>query len=163
MRRLLNLVIALVWGCMQVVAFSTSARADERAQAGGILTELSGRWVSTERVTFTNPSRAGSSFFLNIVIAKDGTFQGTWDAYACLSYPGPYSTVTISCSRAQRPAKARGKFDVTARRGEIELDQLGRTSFAYTLGAELLLELPKDWLKQGDAVLYTSKLARPSK
>ena len=163
MRRHLKLVIALVCGCMQVVAFSTSARADERAQAGGIVTQLSGRWVSTEHVTFTNPSRAGSSFFLNIVIAKDGTFQGTWDAYSCISYPGPYSTMTISCSRVRRPAKARGKFDLTARSGEIELDQLGRTSFAYTLGTELLLELPKDWLKQSDAVLYTSKLARPSK
>ncbi len=127
------------------------------------MTQLSGRWVSTQHVTFTNASLAGSSFFLDIVIAKDGTFQGTWDTYTCFSYPGPYSTTIISCSRVQRPAKARGKFDLTARSGEIELDQLGRTSFAYTLGTELLLQLPKDWLKQGNAVLYTSKLARPSK
>jgi len=163
MRRHLTLVIALVCGCMQVVAFSGSARADDRAQAGGIVTQLSGRWVSTQHVTFTNASLAGSSFFLDIVIAKDGTFQGTWDTYTCISYTGPYSTMMISCRRVQRPTKVRGKSDLTARRGELELDQLGRTSFAYTLGTELLLELPRDWLKQGDAVLYTSKLARPSK
>jgi hypothetical protein len=126
------------------------------------MTQLSGRWVSTEHVTFTNPSRAGSSFFLDIVIAEDGTFQGTWDAYSCISYPGPYSTMIISCSRVQRPAKARGNFNLAARSGEIELDQLGRTSFAYSLGTELLLELPRDWLKQSDPVLYTSKLARIS-
>ena len=158
-----TLFIALVCGCMQVVAFSWSARADDRAQAEGIVTQLSGRWVSTQHATFTNASLAGSSFFLDIVVAKDGTFQGIWDTYACTSYPGPYSTMIISCSRVQRPAKARGKFDLTARSGEIELDRLGRTSFAYTLKTELLLELPRDWLKQGDAVLYTSKLARPSK
>jgi hypothetical protein len=149
--------------CGWALTFSWSAHAVDGAQAGGVVTQLSGRWVSTEHVTFTNPSRAGSAFFLDIVIAKDGSFQGTWDTYSCTSYPGPYSTMIISCSRVQRPAKVRGKFDLTARSGEIELDRLGRTSFVYTLGTELLLELPKDWLKQGDAVLYTSKLARPAK
>jgi len=162
MRSKIKLVGAVAWVCMQLVAISWSARAEDRSQTGGIVTQLSGRWVSTESVTFTNPSRAGSSFFLDIVIANDGTFQGTWDAYSCISYPGPYA-MTISCSRVKRPAKARGKLDLTARSGEIELDQLGRTSFVYTIGTELLLELPKDWLKQGDAVLYTSKLGRASK
>jgi len=150
-------------GCGWALAFSWSARAVDGAQAGGIVTQLSGRWVSTEHVTFTNPNRAGSAFFLDVVIAPDGKFQGTWDEYSCISYPGPYSTMTISCSRVQRPAKVRGWFDLNARSGEIELDRLGRTSFAYTLGTELLLELPKDWLKQGDAVLYTSNLARQAK
>jgi hypothetical protein len=161
MRRHLQWVVSLV--CGWALAFSWSARAVDGAQAGGIVTQLTGRWVSTEYVTFTNPARAGSAFFLDVVIAKDGSFQGTWDEYSCISYPGPYSTVTISCSRVQRPAKARGRFDLTARSGEIELDRLGRSSFGYTLGTELIVELPKDWLKQGDAVLYTSKLARAAK
>ena len=161
MRRYLTLVIALVCGCVQVVVFNWSARANDRTQPGGIVTQLSGRWVSTQHVTFTNASLAGSSFYLDIVIASNGTFEGTWDTFTCTSYPGMYST--ISCSRVQRPARARGKFDLTARRGEIELDQLGRTTFSYTLGTELLLELPRDWLKQGDAVLFTSKLSRPCK
>ena len=124
------------------------------------MTQLSGRWTSTEHVTFTNPALAGSSVFLDIAIAEDGTFQGTWDAYTCMSYPGAYSTMIISCSRTRRPENARGKFNLTARDGEIVLDKLGQTSFTYSLGTELLLNLPEDWLKQGDPVLYTSKLAR---
>jgi hypothetical protein len=124
-------------------------------------TELSGRWVSTQYVTFTNPSRAGSAFFLDIDVAKDGSFQGTWDQYSCLSYPGAYGTSTISCSRVKKPAKARGKFSLTAGKGEIELEKLGKGSFTYKLEKDLVLELPKDWLKQGDPVLYTTRLARP--
>jgi pentatricopeptide repeat protein len=133
------------------------------AQGGVEMTQLSGRWASTEHVTFTNPTLAGSSFFLDIAIAEDGTFQGTWDAYSCVSYPGAYSTMIISCSRTKRPEKARGKFNLAARGGEIVLDKLGRASFTYSLGTELLLNLPEDWLKQGDPVLYKSKLARASK
>jgi hypothetical protein len=154
------LVAALVWGTM---LFTSSARAQGASVGVGLAAELSGRWVSTEHVTFTNPSLAGSSFFLDIVIAKDGTFQGVWDAYICNSYPGAYSTMIISCSRAKKPAKARGKLRLAAGKGEIELERLGRSSFTYTLGPKLSLELPKDWLKQGDPVLFTSQLERKSK
>lgn len=163
MSRHLTLVVALAWGSMLALSLSWSARAQGPSQEGGAMTQLSGHWVSTEHVTFTNPSLAGSSFFLDIVIARDGTFQGVWDAYSCFSYPGAYGISIISCTRVQRPAKARGKFNAAARNGEIELDQLGRTTFAYSLGSKLLLELPKDWLKQGAPVLYTSELVRASK
>lgn len=123
------------------------------------MTPLSGRWVSTEHVTFTNPALAGSAFFLDIVIADDGTFQGAWDSYSCTSYPGPYSTMIISCSRVRQLASASGTFDLATRTGAIDLDRLGRSSFAFSLGTELVLALPKGWLKQGDPVLYTSRLA----
>ncbi len=126
------------------------------------MSQLSGRWTSTAYVTFTNPALAGSSFFLDIAIAEDGTFQGVWDSYSCTSYPGAYSTMIISCSRVMSPQKARGKFNLAARDGEIVLDNLGRTSFTYSPGAELLLNLPRDWLREGVPVLYMSKLARMS-
>ena len=75
--------------------------------------------------------RAGSAFCLDIDVAKDGSFQGTWDQYSCISYPGAYGTSTISCSRVKKPAKARGKFSLTAGKGEIELEELGKGSFTY--------------------------------
>lgn len=154
------LVVAVAWGA---TSFTSSASAQGTSPGGKSTAELSGRWASTEHVTFTNPSRAGSSFFLDIVIAKDGTFQGVWDAYTCFSYPGAYSTMIISCSRVKKPAKARGKLNLATGSGELELEQLGRSSFKYTLGPKLTLELPKDWLKQGDPVMYTSQLERKAK
>ncbi|HET9735571.1 MAG TPA: hypothetical protein VFP62_09870 [Burkholderiales bacterium] len=160
MRTYVVLVIASVWGAM---SFTSLTRAQGTSAGGSVAAELSGRWVSTDHVTFTNPSRAGSAFFLDIVIAKDGTFQGVWDAYTCFSYPGAYSTMIISCSRAKKPAKVRGKFNLTAGNGEIELEQLGRSSFKHMLGPKLNVELPKDWLKQGDPVLYTSQLLHKPK
>lgn len=160
MRANIVLVVAMVWGA---AVFTSSAGAQGTSPGGRPTADLTGRWVSTEHVTFTNPSRAGSSFFLDILIAKDGTFQGVWDAYTCFSYPGAYSTMIISCSRVKKPAKARGKLNLATGSGEIELEQLGRSSFKYALGPKLTVELPKDWLKQGDPVLHTSQLARKSK
>jgi hypothetical protein len=127
------------------------------------MTQLSGHWVSTEYVTFTNPLLAGSSFFLDIVIARDGTFEGAWDEYICSSFPGAYGISIISCTRVRRPAKAYGQFNEAARNGVIVLDQAGRTSFTYSLGTNLLLELPKDWLKEDVPVLYKSELVRAPK
>jgi len=124
--------------------------------------DLAGRWVSPEYVTFTNPKLAGSAFHLDIVVAKDGSFQGSWDQYLCTSFPGAYGIATISCSRVKKPLKARGRIDAATGKGEIQLDQAGKGAFSWKLGKELVLELPKDWLKQpGDPVLYTSRLARP--
>lgn len=126
--------------------------------------QLAGHWLSSPHVTFTNPSSAGSSFFLDIVIAADGAFQGMWDSYVCTSYPGAYGINIISCSRVKRPARVRGRLDSTTKSGEIDLEQLGRSTLRYTLGTELVFQLPKDWLTQGgDAVLYTTKLTRAAK
>lgn len=120
---------------------------------------IQGRWVSPESVTFTNAALAGSAFHLDIVVAQDGAFQGTWDTYQCISYPSAYGAI-ISCSRVKHPAKVRGKLDRTAGRGEIDMEKLGKTSFKYTLGKELVFDLPKNWQKKGgDAVLYASKLS----
>jgi hypothetical protein len=163
MRGQLKVVVALVLGGMQLGSLGSPASAQAPSQAAGGTMQLPGRWVATEHVTFTNPALAGSAFYLDVVVAPDGTFQGTWDTYTCLSYPGPYSTTIISCSRVKRPAKARGKLDATAGTGEIQLDGLGRSAFTYRLGTELLLELPKSWARQNEPVLYTSKLARASK
>jgi hypothetical protein len=125
--------------------------------------KLAGHWVSSPHVTFTNPLGAGSSFFLDIVIGPDGVFQGIWDEYTCMSYPGAYGINIISCSRVQRPARVHGTLDLTNGTGEIDLDQLGRSSFKYSVGIELILHLPKQWLNQGDPVLYTTKLTRAAK
>src|SRR5262249_46976757 len=91
-----TLVVAVVGVLIQASSFSWSASAADRSPAGGIMSQLAGHWTSEQHVTFTNPSRAGSSFYLDIVVAEDGTFQGSWDAYSCSSYATAYGAI-ISC------------------------------------------------------------------
>lgn len=124
------------------------------------MTQLSGHWVSPGSVSFSDPLLAGSSFFLDIVIARDGTFEGAWDQYSCFSFRGGFNIMITSCTRAQRPAKVYGQFSEATQNGVIVLDQVGRTSFAYSLGTKLFLELPEDWLKEDIPVLCKSELVR---
>ena len=127
---------------------------------------LAGHWTSPEHVTFTNPARSGSAFWLDITVAPDGRFTGTWDAYLCTSFPGAYGTMIISCGRAKTPAKAQGKLDLSAGTGEITLEKLGKSAFALQGRAdggtvhELVIDLPEHWLKGQDVILRTSKVAR---
>lgn len=127
---------------------------------------LAGHWVSPEHVTFTNPAKAGSAFYLDITVSADGRFTGTWDSYLCTSFPGAYGSMIISCGRAKTPARAQGRLNVPARTGDIDLEKLGKSSFALTAAADggtlgtLVIDLPAGWLKEKEAILQTSRLTR---
>ena len=129
---------------------------------------VSGRWTSNDNVAMTSP-KAGAKFFLDIVVAKDGSFKGSWEEYVCFNYPGPYGIVTISCQRSRKPAPASGRLDNAARTGTIELQRLGKSAFRFKSGSnqkgqpQLEIELPREWLKQGAPVLYETSLNPRSK
>jgi hypothetical protein len=125
-----------------------------------------GRWTSSENVSMAGTAKVGSQFFLDVVVAADGTFRGSWAQYECFSYPGAYGINIVACQRRREEARASGRFDLAEETGSIELAGLGKTSLRVTIGAgpkgeaRLKLELPPGWLKQGEPVLYETTLTR---
>lgn len=125
-----------------------------------------GRWTSSEHVTSTTPKTTGAKFFLDVTIAADGTFKGTWEEYVCFNYSGPYGIVTVSCQRSKKPSPASGRLNRAAGTGSIDLNRLGSSPFRFKTGTDkkgqpqLDLELPREWLKQGAPVLYEATLNR---
>ena len=82
--------------------------------------------------------------------------------YFCTSYPGAYGVAIYSCSRTGSN-RVSGKLG-PGRQGTIDLNTLGRSTFAWTAPAadELTIELPKNW--QGrDGVLYRARVTRDGK
>ncbi len=131
-----------------------------------IADSITGRWASGTNVSTTNPKKAGAPFFLDLVVGEDGRFTGTWERYDCFNYPGPYGSVIVSCQRSRKPAAASGRLDAPSGTGQIELVGLGKSSFKFKAGTnqkgqpQLDIELPTQWLKQGAAVLYETRLYR---
>ena len=109
-------------------------------------------------------AKAGSKFFLDVVVSGDGSFKGTWEEYVCFNYTGPYGIVTAACQRSKKPSPASGRLDAAAGTGTIELGRLGKGSFKFKAAAnkkgqpQLDIELPRDWLKQHAPVLYEASL-----
>jgi hypothetical protein len=122
-----------------------------------------GRWASNDNASMST-AKAGSKFFLDVVVAGDGSFKGTWEEYVCFNYTGPYGIVTAACQRSKKPSPASGRLDASAGSGRIELARLGKGTFKFKAAAnkkgepQLDLELPRDWLKQGAPVLYETSL-----
>ena len=122
-----------------------------------------GRWASNDNVAMVH-TKAGAKFFLDVVVAADGSFKGTWEEYVCINYSGPYGIVTASCQRSRKPSPASGRLDAGSGTGKIDLSRLGKSSFRYKAATsqkgqpQLEIELPRDWLKQGDPVLYETSL-----
>lgn len=121
-----------------------------------------GNWQSPGHATYTNPALTGAALYLSINVAKDGSFRGEWGQYFCNSYSGAYGIFVYSCNRI-------GSHRVTGRfgqgsRGVIELDNLGRSTFAWNApsGDELAIDLPKNWQGE-DAILYSARLTRDGK
>jgi hypothetical protein len=139
---------------LAILAFSASAHATE------------GRWASTDHVTSTSTKTTGTRFFLDVTIAADGSFKGTWEEYVCFNYSGPYGIVTVSCQRSKKPSPASGRLNRAAGTGSIDLDRLGKSPLRFKSGTDkkgqpqLDLELPPEWLKQGAPVLYETSLNR---
>ncbi len=123
-----------------------------------------GRWASTDYVSSTGTAKAGVRFFLDVTVAADGSFKGTWEEYVCFNYPGAYGVAIVSCSRSKKPSPASGRFDAAARTGRIELDRAGKTSLKFKAATtqkgqpQLDIELPRDWLKQDVPVMYETSL-----
>jgi hypothetical protein len=122
----------------------------------------SGKWQSSASATYTNAALAGSRVYLNIDVAGDGSFQGVWGQYLCTAYPGAYGVNVISCSRSGSNHVS-GRFAPDGR-GNIDLEQLGRSAFTWAAPSpgELELDLPKQW-RGSDAVLYQARLTRDGK
>jgi hypothetical protein len=149
------------------LSFPMGITAAERPDSAAAVT--SGRWASSDNVSMTGTAKAGAKFFLDVVVAGDGSFKGTWDQYVCFNYPGAYGVAIVSCQRARKPEPASGRLDAASRTGQIELKGLGKSSFQYKAGPDkkgqpqLDIELPRGWLKQGDPVLYETSLNPRSK
>jgi hypothetical protein len=121
-----------------------------------------GNWQSAASATYTNPALTGADLYLDINVAKDGSFRGTWGQYLCTAYAGAYAISTYSCTRAGSN-RVSGRFG-PRRQGTIDLDKLGRSPFAWTAPSadEVVIDLPKNW-QGSDAVLYRARMTRDGK
>jgi hypothetical protein len=124
-----------------------------------------GRWVSPDHMTVSGPGKVGARFFLDLALAADGSFKGTWEAYdSCFTSSGPYGITTTSCQRSRKGRPASGRLDAASREGKIALEGLGVSALRFERKAsskgepQLLITLPRDWQKQGDPVLYEAIL-----
>jgi len=145
---------------MRILAATVIAVSMQTLAADGV---GPGRWASSDNASMSL-AKAGSKFFLDVAVAGDGSFKGTWEMYTCFNYTGPYGIVTAYCQRAKKPQAAAGRLDRTGGTGSINLEGLGKSSFRFKAAAnqkglpQLDIELPRDWLKQGDPVLYETSL-----
>ena len=125
---------------------------------------VAGRWASSDNVSSSGTAKAGARFFLDVTVAADGSFKGTWEEYVCFNYPGAYGVQIVSCQRSKKPSPASGRLDAAARTGTIDLQRLGKTSLRFKASTtqkgqpQLDIELPREWLKQGAPVLYETSL-----
>jgi hypothetical protein len=118
-----------------------------------------GHWESSGAGTYTNFAVTGARLYLNIDVSADGRFRGVWGEYFCTSGSGAsvYGIPIFNCSVTRR-MRVSGQFG-SGREGAIDLEQLGRSAFTWSMTApdQLAIDLPKHW--QGDsAVLYEARL-----
>jgi len=144
---------------LAVLAGTIAAAAGAFAQGSPIPT---GNWQSARSSTYTNPALTGADLYLDINVAKDGSFRGTWGQYLCTAYPGAYGISTYSCTRAGSN-RVSGRFG-PGRQGSIDLDKLGRSPFAWNAPSadEVVIDLPKNW-QGSDAVLYRARMTPDGK
>jgi hypothetical protein len=135
------------------------------AAVGGLAQEPqlpAGNWQSASSATYTNAALTGAELYLNIDVAKDGSFRGEWGQYFCTSHPGAYGTGIWSCGRIGSH-RVSGRFG-PGRQSVIDLETLGRSAFSWAAPSvdELAIDLPQHW--QGtDAILYRARLTRDGK
>ncbi len=126
------------------------------ASSGGSSAIQGGRWASADWASYTNAGMVSANFYLEITIASDGGFRGSWARYPCVVPP----TYGIwSCGKGDLEGSASGQLDASGT-GWIQLDRLGRSTLTWRFksASELALELPRDW--QGERVLFQSTLKR---
>lgn len=147
------------WGRQAVLAGTIAAASATFAQQTPPPT---GKWRSAAAETHTNPAYTSAGLYLDLDVASDGSFRGTWGRYHCTAYPGAYGVAVHSCSvldpATRKPVHGRFGPD---RRGSIDLQQLGRSAFTWSTPSadELAIDLPRNW--QGrDAILYRARMTR---
>jgi len=118
-----------------------------------------GHWQSSGAGTYTNFAVTGARLYLNIDVSADGRFRGVWGKYFCTSGSGVsvYGIPIFNCNVTER-MRVTGQFG-PGREGAIELEQLGRSAFTWSMIApdQLAIDLPKHW--RGDsAILYEARL-----
>jgi hypothetical protein len=134
------------------------------AASAGAADPVTGRWASSDNVSSSGTAQAGARFFLDVTVAADGSFKGTWEEYVCFNYPGAYGIAIVSCQRSKKPSPASGRLDAAARTGVVDLQRMGKTSLRFKATTtkkgqpQLDIELPRDWLEQGAPVLYETSL-----
>jgi len=134
------------------------------AMQAGAADPVTGRWASSDNVSSSGTAKAGARFFLDITVAGDGSFKGTWEEYVCFNYPGAYGIQIVSCQRSKKAQPAAGRLNAAAGSGEIDLKGMGKSSFTFKSAKtqkgqpQLDIALPKEWLKQGAPVLYETSL-----
>jgi hypothetical protein len=123
-----------------------------------------GKWRSLGWETYTNPALTGAGLYLDIDVAGDGSFRGTWAQYFCTVQAGAYGIAVYSCSMILTSKKAvTGRFGA-GRAGVIDLQDLGRSAFTWAAPSadELSIDLPKNWQGE-DAVLHRARMTRDGK
>ena len=116
---------------------------------------VAGRWVSTEWASYTNAAMLSADFYLEVAIAGDGSFQGSWARYQCLTQ----AYGIWSCGKGPLEGSVSGRLDASGT-GQIDLERLGRSALTWTArsGSEVVLELPSAW--QGQNVLFRATIKR---
>jgi len=124
------------------------------AEAPAASSAVAGRWVSTEWATVTNAAYASADFYLDITVASDGSFSGSWARFVCLT--GAYGI--LSCSLNNIEGSASGRLDADGT-GTIDLDRLGRSQLAWSYQTDgIHIQLPSNWA--GENVLFRSTIKR---
>jgi hypothetical protein len=113
-----------------------------------------GRWISPSSMAYTNAAMVSADIHLEVAVASDGTFRGSWARYLCL-----VQTYGIwSCGKGDSEGAASGRLEANGT-GSIELERIGRSTLTWRVksASEIAVELPRDW--QG-GVLFRSTLKR---
>jgi hypothetical protein len=121
---------------------------------GGAGNAPAGRRGSASSVSYTNAAMTSADIYLEVAIAGDGAFHGSWARYICLvQMYGIWS-----CGKGDVEGRASGRLEADGT-GSIELERLGRSTLVWSpkSAGEITLDLPRDW--QG-GVLFRSTMKR---
>ena len=149
------------WGRHTVLAGAIAAAAGAFAQEPQPPT---GKFRSGTTETFANPFLAGAGLYLDLDVASNGTFTGTWGQYFCTGHPGAYGIAIQSCTMYGATKPVSGRF-TPGRQGVINLEQLGLSTFTWTAPSadELAIDLPKYWRGEEEDILWRARMTRDGK
>jgi len=113
-----------------------------------------GRWISASSVSYTNAAMTSADIYLEVAIAADGAFQGSWARYLCFAQ----AYGIWSCGKGSIEGTASGRLEANGT-GSIELERVGRSTLVWRpkSSSEITLELPRNWQGGG---LFRSTVKR---
>jgi hypothetical protein len=120
-----------------------------------------GRWLSRSGLETANPLMAAAEMYLDITIARDGTFRGRWAEYLCAARIGAFGYTVYHCTLDRGTGGAvSGTIDGSGG-GVAELAKWGRHPLVVKPvdSDEFVVELPQGW--RGQALEgYRARLRR---